>query len=72
MKNITFSADERTIEKARDRARRERTTLNIAFRDWLERYAGISTQASDFDALMRGLSHVKFTRKFARDEMNTR
>jgi len=72
MKNVTFSADEGLIEKARARALRERRTLNTAFREWLERYAGEANAGSDFDHLMRRLSHVKFSRKFTRGEMNAR
>ena len=72
MKNVTFSADEELIEKARTRALHERRTLNTAFREWLERYAGTPRGGADFDHLMRSLSHVKFSRKFTRDEMNAR
>jgi len=39
MKPITLSADEQLIEAARERARREHTTLNAAFRGWLSEYA---------------------------------
>lgn len=38
MKNITLSADADLIEQARERARREHTTLNAQFRLWLEEY----------------------------------
>jgi hypothetical protein len=31
-----------------------------------------SKAGADFDRLMRSLSHVKFTRKFTREEMNAR
>ena len=72
VKNVTFSADERTVERARAKARSERKTLNTAFREWLERYAGSSGAAEEFDHLMRRLSRVKFPRKFTRDEMNAR
>ena len=72
MKNVTFSANEDLIEKARARALSERRTLNTAFRDWLERYAGAAKSQADFDHLMRTLSHVKFARKFTRDDMNAR
>lgn len=72
MKNVTFSADEKLIEKARTRALGEHRTLNTAFREWLERYAGTSKGGAEFDLLMRSLAHVKFTRKFTRDEMNAR
>ncbi|MGA3019001.1 MAG: hypothetical protein ABSF62_17910 [Bryobacteraceae bacterium] len=72
MKNVTFRTDEKLIEKARARALREHRTLNAAFREWLERYAGAAMGGADFDRLMRSLSHVKFTRKFTRAEMNAR
>ncbi len=39
MKNITLSADENLIEKARNRAQSHNTTLNAEFRRWLEQYA---------------------------------
>lgn len=39
MKNITFSADERLIEQARNRALRDGCTLNQEFRRWLADYA---------------------------------
>ena len=38
MKNVTLSADERLIRQARERARREKKTLNAVFREWLARY----------------------------------
>ena len=39
MKNITLSADETLIQRARLVARARETTLNAAFREWLEQYA---------------------------------
>jgi hypothetical protein len=72
MKNITFSADADLIGKARERARREHKTLNTAFREWLDVYAGVSTDRQDFDNLMQSLRHVRVGRKFTRDEMNAR
>jgi hypothetical protein len=72
MKNVTFSADESLIQKARARAQREHRTLNTAFREWLERYAGEANAGVEFDHLMRRLSQVRFGRKFTRDEMNAR
>lgn len=72
MHNITFSADEELIHKARLRAQHERTTLNSAFREWLQRYAGNSAAVAQYQHLMRTLAHVKFDRKFTRDEMNAR
>ncbi len=72
VKNITLSADAELIERARLRARREKTTLNNVFREWLRRYAGASTSAAEYEQLMRSLSHVNSGRRFTRDEMNTR
>jgi hypothetical protein len=39
MRDITFGADESTIERAREVARHENRTLDEAFREWLEWYA---------------------------------
>jgi hypothetical protein len=44
-KPVTFSADEKLIEKARARVRCKGRTLSTAFREWLERYAGSSKGA---------------------------
>jgi hypothetical protein len=76
VKNITLSADERLIENARATARRRHTTLNAAFRQWLEeyvaRYQEPEKAAAEFDAAMERLSYVRAGRKFSRDEMNER
>lgn len=71
MKNITFSANENLIERARFVARSENTTLNAAFREWLREYARQAGDVREFDALMERLrSHVKAGRRFTREEMN--
>lgn len=72
MKNITLSAEEDLIERARLIARGQRTTLNAAFREWLAQYTASAGDAKGFDALMNRLSHVKAGRRFSRDEMNER
>jgi len=72
VKNITLSADEHIIERAREVARSQHTTLNAAFRDWLEQYIARPGTAAEFDELMHQLRHVKAGRKFTRDEMNER
>jgi hypothetical protein len=72
MRNVTFSADEELIEKARQRARAEKKTLNAVFREWLQRYTGNSTAAAEYQQLMRRLSHVKSGGPYTRDEMNAR
>jgi hypothetical protein len=72
VKNITLSAEEELIERARLRAAREKRTLNAAFRDWLARYAGSETGRHEYAELMKRLGHVRNTRRFSRDEMNER
>jgi hypothetical protein len=72
VKNITLSAEEDLIERARLRATNEKRTLNAAFRDWLQRYAGAETGAEEYAQLMKRLGHVRSGRKFSRDEMNAR
>jgi hypothetical protein len=72
LKNITLSADADLIERARARARQQRTALNRVFREWLERYAGSSTDPDGYRQLMKELKHVHAGRKFTRDEMNAR
>lgn len=72
VKNVTFSADEELIRRARQRAQQQRTTLNAEFRRWLEKYAYGVRRAEEFDALMKALAHVRAGRKFSREEMNAR
>ena len=72
VKNITLSADEDLIERARAIARTQRKTLNAAFRDWLVQFTTAEGDAQRFDALMKDLSHVDAGRHFTREEMNAR
>lgn len=72
MKNITFSADEALIERARRQAALENTTLNELFRIWLERYVTQSTAGQQYAALMEQLAHVRAGRHYTREEMNER
>ena len=41
MKNITFTAEEQLIAKAREKAKMDRKSLNVAFREWLTRYVEV-------------------------------
>jgi hypothetical protein len=71
-KNITFSAEDTVIRRARDRARRRHTTLNEEFRLWLERYASREDKAAEYEALMARCSYADAGRSFSRDELNER
>lgn len=73
VKNITLSADENLIEQARKVAAEQNTTLNAAFREWLQQYSGRTRWLQEYDALMeRTRKYVKVDRKYTRDEMNER
>lgn len=72
LKNITLSAEEHLIQKARQRAVSEQRTLNEVFREWLAYYAAQPAAAMGYDDLMAGLSHIQAQKKFSREEMNER
>lgn len=72
MKNITLSAEEDLIERARLIARSRRSTLNAEFREWLAQYAASTGDAQGYEQLMKRLAYVRAGRKFSRDEMNER
>jgi len=72
MKNITFSADENLIRKARLKAAKENTTLNQRFREWLERYASPSDIQSEYESILNKLNYTKTGGPFPRDELNER
>jgi len=72
LKNITFSAEEEIIRRARQRAAAENTTLNDEFRRWLEKYVERPESAGAFMELMDHFAYVQAGRSFRRDEMNER
>lgn len=74
MRNVTFSADERLIDAARERARQERTTLNEQFRRWLEGYATSGDRAREALRVIEDLRATVRTggRRFTREELNER
>ena len=71
-KNITLSADKELIKKAREKARREHTTLNATFRQWLRQYINKNTKTSDYYVFMSSLDYASPGKKFSRDELNER
>lgn len=72
VKNITLTADEELIERARHVARLQHKTLNVAFREWLREYVVQDSPAADYDALMARLSYARSTGPYSRDEMHER
>jgi hypothetical protein len=72
MKNITFSAKDVAIARAREVARQENKTLNDAFREWLEWYGSRDLRRAEVEALFDKLNYADAGRKFSREEMNER
>ncbi|HEV2646553.1 MAG TPA: hypothetical protein VGU46_09335 [Acidobacteriaceae bacterium] len=73
MKNITLSADEHLIDEARRAAAEQHTTLNAAFREWLEQFSGRARRMREFDEFFaRTTAYVRADRKYTRDELNER
>jgi hypothetical protein len=71
-KNITLSAEESLIERAREVAARQNKSLNAAFRDWLSRFVGAETAEDRYKRLMGRLDRADAGRRFSREEMNER
>ena len=74
MKSLTVHADERLIEAAEARAKREQTTLDEKFQIWLADYVAQDARKRRYDEVMSSLRGRVRTggRKFTRDEMNER
>lgn len=73
MKNITLSADDQLIERARELARSQKRTLNDAFREWLVQFTQQSGKVEEYDALMARLRRtVRSNGPYTRDQMNER
>ena len=73
VKNITLSAEESLIVQARKTAADQNTTLNAAFREWLQQYSGRQRWLREYDELMeRTRKYMKVDRKYTRDELNER
>ncbi len=71
-RNITLSAEEKLIQQAREKATREKSTLNEQFRLWLERYVSSESKTIDYNTLMQRLSYANSSKRFSRDELNER
>ncbi|HKL31217.1 MAG TPA: hypothetical protein VJ919_01715 [Tangfeifania sp.] len=72
LKNITFSAEKDLIDKAREKAQSEKTTLNVVFRRWLKQYTGKKNVNNEIDMVMESVDYAKSGKKFSRDEFNER
>ncbi len=69
---ITFRISPVLLHKARKKAMGERKTLDVLFRDWVEKYVGGTRPSSDYREVMGRLRHVASGGKFSREELNKR
>ena len=69
LKKITFSADEKLIRMACAKAKQENTTLNVKFRQWLNKYVYSNTKALDYESFMESINYAEPGRHFSREEM---
>ena len=72
MKTVSFKVPDRVLKRARRAAGIHQTSLQAAFRAWLEEYGSSAGRVKDVDALMRRLRHVRSGGPFTRDETNER
>jgi predicted lipase len=72
MKNITLSADERLIQLAREKAMKNKKTLNALFREWLTRYVKEGKHVNNYATMMEKFDYVSVGKHFDRDELNER
>lgn len=70
LKKITLSAEEKLIQKAREKSQHEHTTLNENFRKWLKQYIITDKNGTKYEEFMNTLDYVNSGGKFSRDELN--
>jgi hypothetical protein len=70
VQNITLSAEKVLIERARQRAQAQKTTLNAEFRRWLMQYTEYPQTEADLVVIMDQLGYAQAGKRFTRDEMN--
>ena len=71
-KNITLSAEEEWIARARAKAASEKSTLNELFRRWIRQYVERGKTENEIDMVMESMDYVYSGKKFTRDELNER
>ena len=71
LRNITLSAEMQLIENAREKATRQKTSLNLLFRTWLKRYTGQS-DGKKFMKFMDELKDIDSKKHYSREELNER
>ena len=72
MTNVTFRIQEDMLRKAREKAGKERKSLNHLVNQWLKNYSVVQDVAFDVHRYLDRVRGAKIGRKFTREEMNER
>ena len=72
LKNITLSAEEQLIGRARNKAEERGTTLSSEFRLWLSAFVEQERAARGYQELMSRLEYARPGRRFTREDLNAR
>lgn len=72
MKNVTFRVQEDTLKRAREKAGKERRSLNNLVGQWFKNYSAAQNETFDVRQYLNRIKGVKIGRKFTRVEMNAR
>jgi len=73
LRNITLSAEEELIDRARKKADARKTTLNNEFRVWLAKYGEEPPPTvEDLQQFVAAFTHFRAGRRFTREERNER
>ena len=58
LKNVTLSAEGVLIKKAREKAIKENTTLNLLFREWIRRYLRNRETDLEYEIFMSSSEYI--------------
>lgn len=72
MKNVTFRIQEDSLLKAREKATKEKRSLNKLINQWIKNYSATKGEAFDMHTYLGRIKGVKIGCKFTREEMNER
>ena len=72
MKNVTFRIQEDSLNKAREKATKEKRSLNKLINQWIKNYTVTKDETFDVRKYLGRIKGVKIGRKFTREEMNER
>lgn len=72
MKNVTFRISEESLNKAREKAAKEKRSLNKLINQWIKNYSATKDETFDVRRYMKRIKGEKIGRTFTREEMNER